>query len=199
MSLASYSDLKTAVASWANRSDLTAVIPDFITLAESDMQVRCKLVEFEATGSISVTAGVGTLPADWVGARSLYWDGDLARELKYITPDRFDIARRLGSGDALWYTISGTTIRTSLEGDGTVIATYNARFTPLSDSATSNALLANFPDVYLYGALKQVAIFLNDQIKQDKYSALMEGAVARIIVNNQDRKYAGATLQVRPA
>ena len=35
MALVNYSDLKTSIADWLNRSDLTATIPDFITLAES--------------------------------------------------------------------------------------------------------------------------------------------------------------------
>jgi len=35
MAISTYSELKTAVANWLDRSDLTDVIPDFITLAET--------------------------------------------------------------------------------------------------------------------------------------------------------------------
>ena len=35
MAITTYAELKTAVADWLNRSDLTAVIPSFIALAES--------------------------------------------------------------------------------------------------------------------------------------------------------------------
>ncbi len=34
MALSNYTDLKTAVASWMKRSDVTAKVPDYITLAE---------------------------------------------------------------------------------------------------------------------------------------------------------------------
>jgi len=34
MSLANYTDLLASVATWLNRTDLTSVIPDFVTLAE---------------------------------------------------------------------------------------------------------------------------------------------------------------------
>ncbi len=35
MALSTFSDLKTAVANYLNRDDLTNVIPDFITLTEN--------------------------------------------------------------------------------------------------------------------------------------------------------------------
>jgi hypothetical protein len=34
MAITTYSELKTAVADWLNRADLTSVIPDFIALAK---------------------------------------------------------------------------------------------------------------------------------------------------------------------
>ena len=35
MSITTYAELKTAIASWLNRDDLTSVIPDFIALTEA--------------------------------------------------------------------------------------------------------------------------------------------------------------------
>ena len=35
MAITNYTELKSSLADWLNRSDLTTVIPDFITLAES--------------------------------------------------------------------------------------------------------------------------------------------------------------------
>lgn len=197
MSFDTYANLKLAAADWINRADLAPAMSDFVTLAEADMQRRCKLVEFEGTATIPVTGGVGTLPTDWSGARSVYWNGDTPQELKYISPDRFDVERVLGSSSPLWYTISGTTMRFSPTGTGEAVATYNAKFTALSDSNPTNALLLNHPDVYLYGALKQAAIYLKDWAGKDQYEMQMDLAVARVKKHNNDRKYGGATLQVR--
>ena len=36
MALDNYTNLIASIADWVNRSDLTAVIPDFVTLAESE-------------------------------------------------------------------------------------------------------------------------------------------------------------------
>lgn len=197
MSVASFSDLKTAVASFLHRDDLTSTIPDFITLAESELQIRCKLMEFESTATIVLSSGSGTLPTDFVGMRSLYWDGNTKQALTYISPDRFDSLRNNSGGTPGFYTISGTTLRLNEGASGNAIATYNARFTVLSDSNTTNSLLTNYPDAYLYGALKHACIYTQDDAGIQKYGVLFNAACDRVISNNKDRKYAGP-LQVRP-
>ncbi|MGA0985124.1 MAG: phage adaptor protein, partial [Burkholderiaceae bacterium] len=42
MTIANYSQLKTAVADFLNRDDLTSVVPTFISLAEADMQRKVR-------------------------------------------------------------------------------------------------------------------------------------------------------------
>jgi len=195
----SYTNLQTEIASWMHRDDLTDAIPNFIALCESTLQVRCKLVEFEATATVTITSGVGTIPTGFVGMRSIYWNDSTAQPLQYITPEQFDAMRSWGDGDTYFYTISGSTIRTSNTETGSVILTYNAKFVPLSGSNASNAILASFPDAYLYGSLVQACIYTQDDAGAAKYSSLFSGAIDRINENNAARKYAGATLQVRPA
>ncbi len=38
MALTTYNELKTSVGDWLNRTDLTTVIPDFIALAEAQIE-----------------------------------------------------------------------------------------------------------------------------------------------------------------
>ena len=199
MAITSYTNLQTAIAGWLHRDDLTDEIADFIALCEATLQVECKLVDLEGTATVTITAGVGTLPTDFVGMRSIYWNDSLSQPLQYITPEQFDAMRSWGDGDTYFYTISGTTIRTSNTETGSAIMTYNARFVPLSGSNASNAILASYPDAYLYGSLAQGFIYTQDDANAAKYSALFSSAMDRINENNAARKYAGATLQVRPA
>ncbi len=42
MAITTYSELKTALGNWLNRDDLTAVIPDFISLAETDINRKLR-------------------------------------------------------------------------------------------------------------------------------------------------------------
>lgn len=199
MAITTYTNLQTEIANWLHRDDLTDEIPDFIALCEATLQVRCKLVEFESTATVTITAGVGTLPTGFVGMRSIYWNDSTAQPLVYITPEQFDAMRSWGEGDTYFYTISGSTIRTSNTETGSAIMTYYAKFVPLSGSNASNAILASFPDAYLYGSLAQAFIFTQDDANASKYSSLFSGAIDRINDNNEARKYAGSTLQVRPA
>lgn len=188
--ISTYSELQAAVIDWSNRSDMSARVPDFIALCESDMQVRCKLLEFEATGTIVITAGVGTLPTGFTGLRSAYWDGDLTRPLRYITPDLYDEkANIIGMG--LWYTTTGTSIKVAPVTDGNVVATYKARFVPLATTPT-NVILTNYPDAYLQGTLVQLHAFTGNDKKLATASALYEGAIDRIKIDNRDRKWAGS-------
>ena len=110
MAITNYTNLQTEIANWLHRDNLTDEIPDFIALCEATLQVRCKLVEFESTATVTITAGVGTLPTGFVGMRSVYWNDSLAQPLQYITPEQFDAMRSWGDGDTYFYTISGSTI-----------------------------------------------------------------------------------------
>jgi hypothetical protein len=183
-------------AGWSHRTDLTSRLPQFVALAEAAMQVECKMVEFEGTATITITAGVGTVPTDFLGMRSIYWNGDLKRPLTYISPDKFD-ALRNDSGTPSYYTISGTTIRLAPSATGSAITTYHARFSPISASNETNAIITNFPDAYLFGTLVQIALWAEDDAKAQKYTQLFGGAIDRIKKNNSERKWAGP-LTVRP-
>src|SRR5574343_1469860 len=71
MALSTYSELQSAVASWLHRTDLTSQIQEFIRLAESDLQVRARLSQWDTSGTVTVTSGVGSLPSDFASAISL--------------------------------------------------------------------------------------------------------------------------------
>lgn len=196
MPLSNFTELKAAIADLANRTDLTNQIIDAITLAEAEMQVDCKLIEFETDSSITITAGVGNLPTGFLGMRAAYWNGNPKQALTYTTPDRFNALRNSTGDPPSWYTISGSTIRVNEGATGTLIAMCNIKFTALSGSNASNAILASFPNAYLYGALKHVAVVTDDDTKLQKFGLLFNAEKERIKKNNSDRRYAGP-LQVR--
>lgn len=199
MSLDTWTNLQTEVASNANRSDLTALIPTFIQLAESEMQRELKLSELEASSSITMTAGVGTLPTGYAGARSLYWDGQPDRPLEYVTPDRFNALRAsYTSGDAQWYTIQGGQLLTMPPGDGTVVMQYLARFTALSGSNASNAILASYPDAYFFGTLKWLYHHTRNWAAKTEQGNAFDRVLASIIKDQKAKKYPGP-LTVRAA
>jgi uncharacterized Rmd1/YagE family protein len=55
MALATYSDLKTSLANWLNRTDLTSEISgDFIVLAEKDFNSKLRVRKMIAQSSITI-------------------------------------------------------------------------------------------------------------------------------------------------
>ena len=66
MALATYSDLKTAVANYLARSDLTAVIPDFVRLAETRLRRELRIRQMLQVVTTSTVSGDSTvaLPAN---------------------------------------------------------------------------------------------------------------------------------------
>lgn len=192
-----YSALKAEIASYYNRNDLTSQIDTFIDLCEADMQVLCKNLEFEVTDTLTVTAGSASLPTGWLGARSVQWLSTPPRTLTYVPPDRLDTVNARYPATTNYYTVTGSTLKFADDGDGSVKVVYNAAFTPLSDSNTSNALLASFPSAYLFGSLKQAAIFCKDVEGAAGYGTEFAKQMVLINANNKDRKYVGP-LQVRP-
>ena len=189
MSISTYAELKTAVASWLNRTDLTSVIPDFITLAETDIRqdVRVQAMEQLATGTL--TGETLAHPTRFLEARRLV----VASEVyDYVTPTKYDELT-----DSAVFTSIGQTfyILGGLDGDAYSLIYYQA-FAALSADSDTNWLLTNAPDVYLSAACRHGASYLKDAADEQRFGQRYAGAVARL--NQQQAKSSfGGQLMVR--
>ncbi len=198
MALDSYSELQSAVASWLHRDDLTAEIPDFIRLAEADMQVRARLSQWDTETTVSLTSGSGPLPADVTQIISVQY-GSQSNTISHASGEMFDnLAAANGSGEPEFFTVRGTSLVVTPSATGNALVKYTARFTPLSSSATTNSLLALFPDAYLNGSLMHASSWLHDAEAVTKYAAFFEAAIKRIRTYMNDYKYPYG-LQMRAA
>jgi hypothetical protein len=189
MALSTYTDLKASVASFLHRDDLTTEIEDFIRLAEADMQVRAKLSQWDTSATISVTSGVGAIPSDFMSAISATY-GSQTGTLQHLHGERFDnYLEYAGSGEPVAFTIRGSQLLLAPTATGDVVLNYRARFTALSNSSTTNSLLALFPDAYLNGALMHAAHWTLDSESMSKYAGMFEAAIRRIRTYMLDYKY----------
>src|SRR5512139_2412224 len=104
MAISTYSDLLASVANWLHRSDLTAVIPDFVDICESNLNRDLRCSQMETSVALTVTAGSATLPADYVATRMITTDANPPKALTYVQPE--DWARYgQASGTTMYYTI----------------------------------------------------------------------------------------------
>jgi len=89
MALTNYTGLKTSIADFLNRDDLTAVIPDFIALAESQINrdIRHWKMEARTSGQQSALDEYMQIPADWVETIRLHLTGTGTSVVNLISRD----------------------------------------------------------------------------------------------------------------
>lgn len=194
MSIANYSDLKTAVASWLNRGDLTAIVPDLITLAEARLTADIKSRQMDAKTTLATVVGVNTvaLPADLQEIKRLQPAGTNLPPMEYMAPDAFSsTSANNASGQPLYYTIIGSDIEIAPVPDAvySISLTYRKKIPALSDSNTTNWLLTAWPNAYLYAALISAQPFIMNDERLPMFQALYREAVDGI--NGLDWNVAG--------
>lgn len=179
MALATYSDLKTAVASWLARSDLTLTIPDFITLAEARINRELRTREMVEQETAAVSTQALAIPDDFVEVLRFTLDTESDRPLEYRPVEDSDLrVAGVTSGQPRWFSVVGGEFRfyPAPDGEYTYTLDYYARVPALSDSATSNWLLTKAPDLYLYGALCESAPFLQEDARLGVWESRFQAA-----------------------
>ena len=206
MALGTFTELKDAIADWLDRSDLTARIPDFITLAEARLNRDLRIRPMEVRSSMETTSGQRyfNLPGGYLQMRNMQMNTNPITPLEYITPEMLD--RLYGSdttGKPRAYTLIGDEIQLAPipDSDYTVEMAFYEKFTPLGDgtsgTVTTNWLTTNAPDILLYGALLEAEPF----IKNDERIALWLNAYSSAVKKIQDAdardRHSGSAMRVR--
>ena len=164
MAITTYAELQAAAANWLVRADLTARIPEFIVLAEARLNriMRTRLSEAE----VALTATLGSrtlpLPAGFTEPLRLWLERTGGREeLPFLDPSLIGASSLRGQPGA--WTVDGATLAFDRPCDQAYPLTLRMlRKFVLSDAAPTNALLTDFPDLYLFATLSEAAPFLRD-------------------------------------
>ena len=202
MAISNYTELQDAVSNWLDRSDLSDRIPEFITLAEAQMNrlLRIRLMEGRYTASTVKGQRNYALPTDYRQMRSFRINQDPIRVLQYLSPQNMD-AVWAGSytGTPTAYTIVANDIRLGPSPDSVLeldIDYYRA-VSPLSGSNTTTTMLTQNPDIYLYGSLMASAPFLMDDEKLAVWGGLFDNAVRDLESQDARDRHSGSALQIR--
>jgi hypothetical protein len=188
MSIASFSALRTQIASWLNRTDLTdAQLSQFVAATEADMRNDIEVRESEQRLSATMSGDGFTAPTDYLTARILVVDG---LPVQYLPPETYaaKVDAQTPSG---YFTINGNEFSV-LGGDGKAYELlYLAQITALSADGDSNWVLANASNVYLWGGCKYGCLFLRDPEGAGGYAALYDRAISQLNKREREAKYAG--------
>lgn len=187
MDFTNYAGLQSAVAEFLARDDLTAQIPGFIQLAEARIKrgVRRKTVRNDA---FSISTEATTVPTDCQEIRSLSPLSGIPtrdRPLKNATPSMLADMRALTAGinavPQLFAVIDGNIVVSPPPSQaGTYRITYFQKLVPLSNTNTTNEVLTEAPDIYLYGALCESAPYLEHDERLALWNSRFESAVAEL-------------------
>lgn len=202
MALANYTDLQTSIANWLVRTDLTAVIPDFITLAEEriarDIRARRQVVN----AVLPTTAGVQsvTLPADFLEAENISITSTSPQaSLSVVTPEIMD--RKFPAGDYTGQPVVYCYLGNTIQFGPTPDAVYNISLDYYQRlnlaSSTTNWLLSAHPSIYLNACLVEASAYLMDADKAQAFDTRYRAAVAEFMAADDASVRSGSAMRVR--
>jgi hypothetical protein len=202
MALTTYTELKTSIGDWLNRSDLTNAIPDFISLAEAQVERTLRTRQMIVRANASFDAQYGAVPADFLETKSLKLTSTNPQTpLEFLSIDALDnkASEYTGSGKPRFFGVVGGQFRLVPVPDATYTTelTYYAKLTKLSNSVTTNWLLTSSPDIYLYGALLQAAPYLQDDARIQVWSSLYDRAMSELQTADDRGASSGGALLTR--
>jgi hypothetical protein len=202
MSFSNYSALQTTIASYLGRTDLTAMIPTFITLAEARLQRELRTRPMLKSATATMTGGDNTigLPTDFLEMRDLFTQGNPRMPVSYMSPSAFTRnARATESGRPVDYSVIGSEMNFAPIPDGAYVLEMLYYYKPdvLSSTNASNVFLANYPDLLLYGSLAQAEPYLMNDARLATWASLYASTLELIATSDDSSEYNGVPLQMK--
>lgn len=203
MSISTYSELQSAVADFLNRDDLASAVPTFIRLAEARFSRDMRHWRMETRSTAELDTQYSAIPADFLQPIRLQITDAPTSEVAPISTAqmlqlRGDRNDRVGRPTNYALTAGGIELYPTPDLTYNASLVYYARIPALSASNTTNWLLNEAPDVYLYGALVHSAPYLKDDARIQIWEALLAQGINNLNTSSADAKYGGSGLVMKP-
>ncbi len=211
-----YQELVDAAKAYADRQDLevNASIDVFITMAESRINRVLKIAKQSHRLYTRTVTGQEfySLPPDYNGMRAIHFNSGAVDSVDsdtipmyYVTPNMMVEMQKLpnagGTGKEYYYTIVGEQLQVNptLPGAGTIEMIHYRRMIHLSESAPTNWMSLDHPDIYLSGMLCEIESFVKNYDAATSWDGKMTRMIEEIQVDDQESRWAGDTLTMRTA
>jgi hypothetical protein len=191
--------LQAAVEAWLARADLTAQVPDFITLAEAKLNRSLRTRQMEQRSTATATEYM-VLPTLFLEMRNIKTTGSPVYTLEQRAPFEMDALDDGTTGRPSRYAIIANQIRLSPVPDTTYTLEidYWESIPPLASNAT-NWLLESAPDIYLYGALLEASAFMQDDARIPLWMDAYTRTINQLQTADRRARWSGSPMAVRPA
>lgn len=195
MSIATYSDMVTAVGDWLDRGDLAARIPDFLRLTEARLNRLLDDPDMEVSTTIAATGDYTALPADFGEMVSINTGRG---PLGAIGPVEFAGYDHTITGYPRVYSIVDQTIAFApANATASIALVYRRTIPALNLSNPTNWLINRAPDIYLYGALVQASAFLAEDDRVGLWKSAFDEAIQELRIDSQRRKWGAGPIAPR--
>lgn len=197
--ITNYATLKSTIADYLNRADLTSQIETFIQFAEADLNSRLRCREQIIRARTTSDAEFVAVPNDWLEAINLHIVGG-KQPLRYVTLDDADIvnSEQIYTSPQFYSLMNGAIeIIPDPAENIDIEMIYYAKIEALSDDVTTNWLLTKSPDVYLYGALTHAAPFLMDDQRMPVFAQVYATRLQALQDESQKALHSGSPLIAR--
>lgn len=205
MAFDTYTNLQTEVTDLLNRGDLATKVPSWISLVEAEIQRILQGRDMRTTVSLTFdTTGSVALPTDYRSPVSLTLETEAFKgPLELTTYERLQTKRsQLINGSPIYAAVNGSYLLLAPMPDSdtayTGVLVYDATVAPLSASNTSNWVLLNHPDIYLYGAALHSAPYLRDDDRIPVWQQFYDKAIEQVRIARDRAEFGANTPVIRP-
>jgi len=187
MAISNVGELKSELSAYLFHQRLANRYDNCITLFETAANSRLRVRQQEAQTNLTVNAGGNAnLPTDYLTWRAVKWDQGASHfvELDYVHPAYINTSYHSFNGRPNLFTIVGQVINVKpLQTTPTTIQlSYYQKIPTLADAVnqTTNWLLTEYPNAYLYGVLTELAAVQRNADMAQLYKARRDETFAEI-------------------
>ena len=197
-----YAELKTAIANYLNRSDLTSDLDTFIDNVEAELNRRLRTKDMIKRATATADSQYLTVPTDWIEAINVEITSNDFSPLFQQSIESLDVYRKSNNnstGQPVYFAMVDDSIELAPTPDVeyTLQLTYYAKISALSDTNTSNLVSVSHPDVYLYGALKHASIFVMEDERIPMFTQQFEKALEEMRLEQEKAAFGKGSLMMR--
>jgi hypothetical protein len=202
MAITNYGTLKTEIADFLNRTDLTAVIPTFITLAHNKLNRDLRTRQMVQRATASIDTEYSAFPANFLQVRDIRLNTDPTTSLEYISSEQQNQERQRHTnttGQPRYFTIIGETFQVFPTPDTSYTCEigFYEKITAMSSDSDANWLLTSCPEIYLYGALVHSSPYLKDDERTVIWQTLYRDIFESLEREDTKSRFSGTTLRMR--
>lgn len=201
MPLSNYTELQASVADTLNRDDLTNAIPDFIKLAEAQLGRDLRHWRMEDRANAVADAQYLALPNNFIAPIRITIPASPSYTLELVSPFQLSKLRMENSdntGRPEYYAVvdGAFELYPTPDADYTVELVYYEAIPDISVN-TTNWLLTNYPDAYLYGTLIHSSPYLQEDQRVAVWNTLYLNSVSAINLEGERARTSGSGRRIQ--